>query len=77
MWYFLVLFVSDHLQCLQWLTRHEDYVPNEKTVHGATAVYFAAQEGRYNYMHTVIIMIQIQYRPILLSTDRAFLYTRT
>ena len=26
-------------------------------------------------MHTVIIMIQIQYRPILLSTDRTFLYT--
>lgn len=39
-------FFLDHLECLQWLTKHRLYVPNEKTVHGATAVYFAAQEGR-------------------------------
>lgn len=38
----------DHLECLKWLTQHPQYLPNEKTVHGATPVYFAAQEGRYN-----------------------------
>ena len=39
--------LPDHLECLKWLTKHAKYVPNEQTVHGATAVYFAAQEGRY------------------------------
>ena len=34
-----------HLQCLKLLTSHPQYIPNEQTVHGATAVYFAAQEG--------------------------------
>lgn len=37
---------SDHLECLKWLTKHPRYTPNEKTAHGATPVYFAAQEGR-------------------------------
>lgn len=42
----IYIHVLDHLGCLKWLTAHQDYTPNEKTVHGATPVYFAAQEGR-------------------------------
>lgn len=39
----------DHLECLKHLTSYHDYVPNLKTVHGATPVYFAAQEGRLGH----------------------------
>ena len=38
--------VSDNLDCLHLLTQHPKYVPNQRTVHGATPTYFAAQEGR-------------------------------
>ena len=41
---------TDHLECLKWLTKHPKYISNEETDHGATAVYFAAQEGRYGML---------------------------
>ena len=44
--YKFIIFTSlDNLACLQYLTQHPQYVPNEQTAHGATPVYFAAQEG--------------------------------
>ena len=42
----LPLFLKDHLECLKLLTTHSGYIPNIKTVHGATPIYFSAQEGR-------------------------------
>ena len=36
---------ADHLDCLKYLTGHSSYVANEQTSHGATPLYFAAQEG--------------------------------
>ena len=57
---------ADQLPILQWLTRHPKYKPNERTIHGATATYFAAQEGRY-FIYVLLFCVLFFSQPKTVS----------